>query len=255
MVKGGKVFKGKKIIFKVVKNCIKVIFDGRKRFDLSKMGFINFFKCILRLNDVDEFDFSRNLIRKIFDFIFKFQNLRWLDLYSNYIDKFFEFIGQMIILFYFNVSNNRLIINGLLVEFNQFKNIRIVNFGLNYLDSVFITLGVLKEFYEVGFYDNLLNSIFYSIVKFSKLKKLNTKRNFFFKLEESDTFVDFIKRLDNLYLVDEKDLCGFCLRKCQLVRDKLNKIKNMVIAIFRKVIFFSLIAFNFMVKEFQEEWR
>ncbi|XP_014697034.1 leucine-rich repeat-containing protein 18 isoform X1 [Equus asinus] len=255
MAKGGKVPKGKKITLKVAKNCIKVTFDGRKRLDLSKMGLTNFPKCILRLNDVDELDLSRNLIRKIPDSISKFQNLRWLDLHSNYIDKLPESIGQMTTLLYLNVSNNRLTTNGLPVELNQLKNIRTVNFGLNHLDSVPTTLGALKELHEVGLHDNLLNSIPHSIVKLPKLKKLNTKRNPFPKPEELDTFVDSIKRLDNLYLVDEKDLCGPCLRKCQLARDKLNKIKNMATATPRKAIFSSLIAPNSMAKESQEEWR
>ncbi|XP_006147786.1 leucine-rich repeat-containing protein 18 [Tupaia chinensis] len=255
MAKGGKGPKGKKITFKVAKNCIKVTFDGKKRLDLSKMGITTFPKCILRLNDVDELDLSRNLIKKIPESISKFQNLRWLDLHSNYIDKLPESIGQMTSLLYLNLSNNKLTTNGLPVELNQLKNIRTVNLGLNHLDSVPTTLGALKELHEVGLNDNLLTSIPASISKLPKLKKLNTKRNPFPKEEESDLFIDSIKRLENLYLVEEKDLCGPCLRKCQLAREKLNKIKTMTSFAQRKAVFSNLVAPNSMAKDSQEDWR
>ncbi|XP_008051031.1 leucine-rich repeat-containing protein 18 [Carlito syrichta] len=255
MVKGGKGPKGKKITLSVAKNCIKVTFDGKKRLDLSKMGITTFPKCILRLNDVDELDLSRNMIRKIPDSIAKFQNLRWLDLHSNYIDKLPESIGQMTNLLYLNVSNNRLTTNGLPVELNQLKSIRTVNLGLNHLESVPTTLGALKELHEVGLHDNLLNTIPVSISKLPKLKKLNIKRNPFPKPEDTDTFIDSIKRLENLHLVEEKELCGACLRKCQLNRDKLNKIKNMATMTPRKAIFSSLVSPNSMAKDSQEDWR
>lgn len=255
MGKGGKGPKGKKITLKVARNCIKITFDGKKRLDLSKMGITTFPKCILRLNDVDELDLSRNLIRKIPDSISKFQNLRWLDLHSNYIDKLPESLGQMTTLLYLNVSNNRLTTNGLPVELNQLKNIRTINLGLNHLDSVPTTLGALKELHEVGLFDNLLTSIPNSISKLPKLKKLNVKRNPFPKPEETSEFLDSIKRLENLYLVEEKDLCGPCLRKCQQSRDKLNKIKSMAPALPRKPIFSNLTSPNSTAKESQEEWR
>ncbi|NIG60252.1 leucine-rich repeat-containing protein 18 [Pontoporia blainvillei] len=255
MVKGGKAPKGKKITLSVAKNCIKITFDGKKRLDLSKMGITTFPKCILRLSDVDELNLSRNMIRKIPDSISKFQNLRWLDLHSNYIEKLPKSIGQMTSLLYLNVSNNRLTADGLPVELNQLKNIRTVNFGLNHLDRVPTTLGALKELHEVGLHDNLLSTIPNSISKLPKLKKLNTKRNPFPKAEESDTFVDSIKRLDNLYLVEEKDLCGPCLRKCQQAQDKLNKIKSVATAEPRRAIFSSLASPNSTAKESQEDWR
>ncbi|XP_062071130.1 leucine-rich repeat-containing protein 18 [Lepus europaeus] len=255
MAKGVKSPKGKKITLNVAKNCIKVTLDGRKRLDLSKMGITTFPKCILRLNDVDELDLSRNLLRKIPDSISRFQNLRWLDLHSNYIDKLPESIGQMTTLLYLNVSNNRLTTNGLPVELNQLKNIRTVNLGLNHLDSVPTTLGALKELHEVGLHDNLLSSIPASISKLPKLKKLNTKRNPFPKKEESEIFSDSIKRLENVFLVEEKDLCANCLRKCQQAREKLNKIKNMAAATPRKAIFSSLVSPNSLAKDSQEDWR
>uniref|UniRef100_H0WAX3 Leucine-rich repeat-containing protein 18 n=2 Tax=Cavia porcellus TaxID=10141 RepID=H0WAX3_CAVPO len=255
MAKGGKGPKGKKITLNVAKNCIKITFDGKRRLDLSKMGITTFPKCILRLNDVDELDLSRNMIRKIPESIARFQNLRWLDLHSNYIDKLPTSLGQMTTLLYLNVSNNRLMANGLPVELNQLKNIRTVNLGLNHLDSVPTTLGALKELHEVGLHDNLLSSIPKSIVQLPKLKKLNTKRNPFPKGNEMDTFVDSIKRLETLHLVEEKDLCAACLRKCQLAREKLNRVKSTATAAPRKTLFSSLISPNSMAKESQEEWR
>ncbi|XP_060246868.1 leucine-rich repeat-containing protein 18 [Meriones unguiculatus] len=255
MAKGGKGPKGKKITLSVAKNCIKMTFDGRKRLDLSKMGITTFPKCILRLTEIDELDLSRNMIRKIPDSISKFQNLRWLDLHSNYIDKLPESIGQMTTLLYLNVSNNKLTTNGLPVELNQLKNIRTINLGLNHLDSVPTTLGALKDLHEVGLHDNLLSSIPAGITKLPKLKKLNIKRNPFPKGGESEVFVDSIKRLENLYLVEEKDLCASCLHKCQYARDKLNKIRSMAPSAPRKAIFSNLVSPNSMAKDSQEEWR
>ncbi|XP_006897768.1 PREDICTED: leucine-rich repeat-containing protein 18 [Elephantulus edwardii] len=255
MAKGVKGPKGRKMTLNVAKNCIKITFDGRKRLDLSKMGITTFPKCILRLNDVDELDLSRNMIKKIPDSISKFQNLRWLDLHSNYIDKLPESIGQMTNLLYLNVCNNKLTTNGLPVELNQLKNIRTLNLGLNHLESVPTTLGALKELHEVGLFDNLLNSIPNSIGKLPKLKKLNTKRNPFPKEQESEIFLDSIKRLENVYLVEEKDLCGPCLKKCQQAREKLNRIKSITMTASRKPMFSSLVSPNSLAKELQEEWR
>lgn len=255
MAKSGKGPKGKKITLNVAKNCIKITFDGRKRLDLSKMGITTFPKCILKLNDIDELDLSRNMLRRIPDSISKFQGLRWLDLHSNYIDRLPESIGQMTSLLYLNVSNNRLTTNGLPVELNQLKNIRTVNLGLNHLDSVPTTLGALKELHEVGLHDNLISTIPTSISKLPKLKKLNTKRNPFIQPEETDVFIDSIKRLENLYLVEAKDLCGPCLKKCQQAREKLNKIKSLAPVTQKKNVFSNFIAPNSTAKENQEEWR
>ncbi|KAM5235937.1 leucine-rich repeat-containing protein 18 [Ctenodactylus gundi] len=255
MAKGKKAPKGKKITLNLAKNCIKITLDGKRRLDLSKMGITTFPKCILRLSDVDELDLSRNFIRKLPDSISKFQNLRWLDLHSNYIDRLPESIGQMTTLHYLNVSNNRLTTNGLPMELKLLKNIRSMNLGLNHLDSVPTTLGALKELHEVGLNDNLLTTIPKSIATLPKLKKLNTKRNPFPKDEEVDTFVDSIKRLETLHLVEEKDLCGTCLRKCLLLRDRLNRIRSMVMTGVRKPMFSNLISPNSTAKNSQEEWR
>ncbi|XP_047409358.1 leucine-rich repeat-containing protein 18 isoform X1 [Sciurus carolinensis] len=255
MAQGGKGLKGKKITFNVAKNCIRITFDGKRRLDLSKMGITTFPRSILRLNDVEELDLSRNMIRRIPESISKFQNLRWLDLHSNYIDKLPESIGQMTTLLYLNISNNKLTTNGLPVELNQLKNIRTVNLGLNHLDSVPTTLGALKELHEVGLNDNLLKTIPASISKLPKLKKLNTKRNPFPETEPSTTFIDSIKRIENLYLVEAKDLCGPCLRKCQMARENLNKMKSMVLPGPRKAIFPTLVSPNSMAKDSKEDWR
>ncbi|XP_074089213.1 leucine-rich repeat-containing protein 18 isoform X2 [Macrotis lagotis] len=257
MAKGRKGPKGKKITLKIAKNCIKVTFDGRRRLDLSKMGITTFPKCILKLNEIEELDLSRNMIRKIPDYISKFQNLRWLDLHSNLIDKLPESIGQLTSLHYLNLCNNKLTSNGLPMELRDLTNLRTLNLGLNHIDNIPTTLGALKELHEVGLFDNNLTSIPTSIAKLPKLKKLNVKRNPFPKEEEEgETMViDSIKRLENLYLVEEKDLCGPCLRKCQDARNKLNKIKNMPSALARKPMFTNLVNPNSAAKETQEEWR
>ncbi|XP_007478660.1 leucine-rich repeat-containing protein 18 isoform X1 [Monodelphis domestica] len=251
----GKGPKGKKITLKVAKNCIKVTFDGRKRLDLSKMGITTFPKCILKLNDVDELDMSRNMIKKIPDSINKFQNLRWLDLHSNFIEKLPDTIGELASLHYLNLCNNKLTTNTLPVELKELKNLRVLNLGLNHIDNIPTTLGQLKELHEMGAFDNLLTTIPTSIAKLPKLKKLNVKRNPFPQEDDSAEFIDSIKRLESLYLVEAKDLCGPCLKKCQDARDKLNKIKSMAPAQARKPNFINLINPNSTAKESQEEWR
>ncbi|XP_074152211.1 leucine-rich repeat-containing protein 18 isoform X1 [Sminthopsis crassicaudata] len=255
MAKGRKGPKGKKITLKIAKNCIKITFDGRRRLDLSKMGITTFPKCILKLNDVDELDLSRNMIKKIPESISKFQNLRWLDLHSNLIDKLPDSIGQLETLHYLNLCNNKLTSNSLPLELRDLKNLRTLNLGLNHIDNIPTTLGALKELHEVGVFDNLLTSIPNSIAKLPKLKKLNAKRNPFPKEEDDTAFIDSIKRLENLYLVEEKDLCAPCLRKCQDARDKLNKIKSMAPAQARKPNFANLINPNSTAKDSQDEWR
>uniref|UniRef100_A0A8C8RK47 Leucine-rich repeat-containing protein 18 n=1 Tax=Pelusios castaneus TaxID=367368 RepID=A0A8C8RK47_9SAUR len=246
--------KGKKVTLKVAKNSIKITFDGRRRLDLSKMGITTFPKCILKLADVDELDLSRNMIKKIPDSIEKFQNLRWLDLHSNQIEKLPETIGTLQNLFYLNICNNKLTSKNLPVELNQLKNLRTLNLGLNQIDNIPTTLGSLKELQDVGFFDNYLTTIPNSVAKLPKLKKMNVKRNPFPQPTEEELFIDNIKRLEALYLVDEKDLCGPCLKKCQKERDKLNKLKNTVPASLRKPNFSSLMTPNSTAKDNQAEW-
>ncbi|XP_074856009.1 leucine-rich repeat-containing protein 18 [Carettochelys insculpta] len=247
--------KGKKITLKVAKNSIKITFDGRRRLDLSKMGITTFPKCILKLADVDELDLSRNMIKKIPDFIEKFQNLRWLDLHSNQIEKLPETIGMLQNLFYLNICNNKLTSKSLPVELSQLKNLRTLNLGLNQIDNIPTTLGALKELQEVGLFDNYLTTIPPSVAKLPKLKKLNVKRNPFPQPTEEELFKDTIKRMEALYLVDEKDLCSPCLKKCQEERDKLNKLKNVVPSSLRKPNFSALMTPNSTAKENQAEWR
>ncbi|XP_006031401.1 leucine-rich repeat-containing protein 18 [Alligator sinensis] len=247
--------KGKKITLKVAKNSIKITFDGRRRLDLSKMGITTFPKCILKLADVDELDLSRNMLKKIPDSIEKFQNLRWLDLHSNQIEKLPETIGMLQNLSYLNVSNNKLTSKNLPVELSQLKNLRSLNLGLNQIDNIPTTLGALKELHEVGLFDNYLTAIPNSVAKLPKLKKLNVKRNPFPTPTDEELFVDTIKRIESLYLVDEKDLCHPCLKKCQDERDKLNKLKSRVPSSLRKPNFSSLMTPNSTAKENQAEWR
>ncbi|XP_039174908.1 leucine-rich repeat-containing protein 18-like [Crotalus tigris] len=256
MAKGGaKPPKGKKVTLKVAKTCIKITFDGKRRLDLSKMGITTFPRCILKLEDIDELDLSRNMIKKIPESIDKFQNLRWLDLHSNQIDKLPETIGNLQNLIFLNLSNNKLTARSLPMELNQLKSLRNLNLGLNHIDNLPTTLGSLKELQEVGVFDNLLTLIPNSVAKLPKLKKLNAKRNPFPGPTEEEIFIDNIKRLETLYLVEEKDLCPPCLRKCQEERDKLNKLKNTVPAPLRKPNFSNLMTPNSLAKENQAEWR
>lgn len=256
MAKGkGKGAKGKKITLKVAKNCIKITFDGKKRLDLSKMGITTFPRCILKLEDIDELDLSRNMLKKIPDSIEKFQNLRWLDLHSNQIERIPETIGNLQNLIFLNLCNNKLTTRSLPVELNQLKLLRNLNLGLNHIENLPTTLGQLKELQEVGVFDNLLTTIPNSVAKLPKLKKLNAKRNPFPGPTEEELFIDHIKRLETLYVVEEKDLCYPCLRKCQEARDKLNKLKTTYPTPAKKPNFSNLITPNSQGKDNQGEWR
>ncbi|KAM8924449.1 leucine-rich repeat-containing protein 18 [Pelodytes ibericus] len=257
MSKGKKGPKGKKITLKVAKNCIKITFDGKRRLDLSKMGIAAMPKCLLKLSDVEEMDLSRNQIRKVPDWIQRFQNLRWLDLHSNEIEKLPESIGQLQALLHLNVCNNKLTSKGVPMELSQLKNLRQLNLGLNAIDMVPSTMGALKELKEVGLFDNHLTAVPMSILKLPKLKKLNTKRNPIppsaeeTEAEQQDT----IRRVEALYLVDEKDLCNPCVTKCQQERSKMNKLKSILIPAKRKPLFTNLVTPNSTAKETQAEWR
>ncbi|NWS51833.1 LRC18 protein, partial [Chunga burmeisteri] len=218
--------KGKKITLKIAKNSIRVSFDGGCHLDLSKMGITTFPKCILKLADMDELDLSRNMLKKIPSSIQKFQKLRWLGLHSNQLEELPKAIGMLQNLFYLNICNNKLTTKNLPEDLNLLKNLHILNLGLNCLDSIPTSLGALKELKEIGLFDNALTTIPNSVKKLPKLKKLNTKRNPFQDPTKQEEHADSIKRIETLYLGQEKDLCCSCLKMCQDERDKLNKLKN-----------------------------
>ncbi|NXW59767.1 LRC18 protein, partial [Eurystomus gularis] len=246
--------KGKKITLKTAKNFIRISFDGGRRLDLSQMGITTFPKCILKLADVDELDLSRNMLKKIPNSIQEFQKLRWLDLHSNQLEELPEAIGTLQNLFYLNICNNKLTTKNLPEGLNLLKNLRILNLGLNCLDSIPTSLGALKELTEIGLFDNALTTIPNSVKNLPKLKKLNAKRNPF-PDEEQEEHVDSIKRIEMLYLVEEKDLCSSCLKMCQDERSKLNKLKNVTPSPSKKPSFPLLLTPNSSAKDNQEEWR
>ncbi|NXE10851.1 LRC18 protein, partial [Lophotis ruficrista] len=246
--------KGTKITLKIAKNSIRISFDGGRRLDLSKMGITTFPNCILKLADVDELDLSRNMLKKIPSSIQKFQKLRWLDLHSNQLEELPEAIGTLQNLFYLNICNNKLTTKSLPEELNLLKNLRILNLGLNCLDSIPTSLGALNELKELGVFDNALTTIPNSVKKLPKLKKLNAKRNPFTDSTEQEEYADSIKRVDKLYLVQEKDLCSSCLKTCQYERDKLNKLKDMTSSPSRNLSFPLLFTPNSSAKD-NQEWR
>ncbi|KAM4704354.1 leucine-rich repeat-containing protein 18 [Rhinophrynus dorsalis] len=225
MAKGKKGPKGKKITLKMAKNSIKITFEGKRRLDLSNMGIAALPKCLLKLCDVEEMDLSRNLIRKVPDWIQRFQNLCWLDLHSNQIEKLPVSICQLHKLRHLNVCNNKLTTNGIPLELSQLENLSLLNLGLNTIDVLPTTVGALKELRELGLFDNQLTALPTNIVKLPKLKKLNTKRNPIPPSEKEleDEQQDTIRRVEALYLVNQKELCSPCLTKCQEERNKLNK--------------------------------
>ncbi|NXI57707.1 LRC18 protein, partial [Chloroceryle aenea] len=246
--------KGKKITLKMAKNSIRISFDGGRRLDLSHMGITTFPKCILKLDDVDELDLSRNMLKKIPGSIQKFQKLRWLDLHSNQIEELPEAIGTLQNLSYLNICNNKLTTKNLPEKLNLLKNLHILNLGLNCLDSIPTSLGALKELKEIGLFDNALTTIPNSVKNLPKLKKLNAKRNPFPDSEQEEN-ADSIKRIDKLYLVQEKDLCSSCLKRCQEEEDNLNKFKNVPPSPSKKPSFPLLLTPNSSAKDNQEEWR
>ncbi|KFP25693.1 Leucine-rich repeat-containing protein 18, partial [Colius striatus] len=241
--------KGRKITLKTAKNSIRISFDGGRRLDLSKMGITTFPTCILKLADVDELDLSRNMLKKIPSSIEKFQKLRWLDLHSNQLEELPAAIGTLQSLFYLNICNNKLTTKGLPEELKLLKNLCILNLGLNCLDSIPTTLGEMKELQEIGVFDNALTTIPDSVKKLPKLKKLNAKRNPFPDSTKPEEHVDSIKRIETLYIVEEKDLC------CQDERDKVNKLKNVISSPSNDPSFSSLLTPNSSAKNNQEEWR
>ncbi|XP_032046931.1 leucine-rich repeat-containing protein 18 [Aythya fuligula] len=247
--------KGKKITLKIAKNSIRISYDGGRRLDLSKMGITTFPKCILKLADVDELDLSRNMLKKIPNSIEKFQKLRWLDLHSNQLEELPKTIGTLQNLFYLNICNNKLTTKSLPEELHLLKNLRFLNLGLNCLECIPSNLGALKELKELGLFDNLLTTIPNSVKKLPKLNKLNAERNPFPDSIKKEEFVDPIKRIETLYLVQEKDLCCSCLKTCQGEKDKMNKLKNIIPSPSKKLSFPLLLTPNSTAKDNQEHWR
>ncbi|NXC45957.1 LRC18 protein, partial [Penelope pileata] len=251
----GKGPKGKKITLKIAKNSIRISFDGGRRLDLSKMGITTFPKCILKLADVDELDLSRNMLKKIPNTIENFQKLRWLDLHSNQLEELPKTIGTLENLFYLNVANNKLTIKNLPEELTLLKNLRFLNLGLNCLESIPTTLGALKELKELGLFDNFLTAIPKSVKRLPKLEKLNTERNPFSDAIKKEEPTDPIKRIETLYLVQEKDLCCSCLQTCQEERGKMKKFINAIPSPSKKLSFPLLLTPNSTAIDNQEQWR
>ncbi|NXP29852.1 LRC18 protein, partial [Scytalopus superciliaris] len=251
----GKGPKGKKVTLKMAKNLIRVSFNGRRRLDLSKMGITTFPKCILDLADVEELDLSRNMLRKIPNTIEKFQNLLWLDLHSNQLDELPKAIGTLQNLTFLNVCNNKLTTKSLPEELTLLKNLRNLNLGLNCLESIPTTLGALKEITDLGLFDNTLTGIPKSVKKLPKLERLNVQRNPLPELTEEEEHGDTIKRIETLYLVQDKDLCSSCLKMCRGERDELHKLEDMTPSSSKKLSFPLLLTPNSSAKDNQEEWR
>ncbi|NXD03066.1 LRC18 protein, partial [Certhia familiaris] len=251
----GKGPQGKRITLKVAKNSVRVLFNGRRRLELSKMGIAIFPKCLLELADVEEIDLSRNMLRKIPNTIEKFKNLVWLDLHSNQIDELPAAIGTLQNLTYLNLCNNKLTTKGLPEELIKLKSLRILNLGLNCLETVPTTLGSLKELVELGLFDNSLTIIPKSVKRLPKLERLNVKRNPLPEFAKEDEPIDTIKRLESLYLVEKKDLCNPCLQTCQGERDELHMLQDMTPGLSEKPSFYSLITPNSTARDNQEEWR
>ncbi|KFP88838.1 Leucine-rich repeat-containing protein 18, partial [Acanthisitta chloris] len=247
--------KGKRITLKMAKNAIRITFDGKRRLDLSKMGITTFPKCILELDFVEEIDLSRNMLKNIPSTIEKFQNLRWLDLHSNQLEELPKTIGTLQKLSYLNICNNKLTTEDLPEELNHLKNLHVLNLGMNYLDSVSTGLEDLQELTELGLFDNALTTIPDFVKNLPKLEKLNVRGNPLADATEEEEHVEPIKRIETLYLVQEKDLCSSCLKMCQDERDKLNKIIDVTPTLSKKPSFPSLLTPNSTAKDNQEEWR
>ncbi|NXU19269.1 LRC18 protein, partial [Pardalotus punctatus] len=251
----GKGPQGKRITLKIAKNSIQVAFNGRRRLNLSKMGITTFPKCILELADVEEIDLSRNKLKKIPNIIEKFQNLMWLDLHSNQIDELPPAICTLQNLTYLNLCNNKLTTPGLPQELTLLKSLHTLNLGLNRLETIPATLGSLKELTELGLFDNALTTIPKSIKKLPKLERLNIKRNPLPEFEEKEEEMELAKRVESLYLVEQKNLCGSCLQKCKGEIEELHVLEEMTPSPSKKPSFPSLVTPNSSARDNQEEWR
>ncbi|NXK31412.1 LRC18 protein, partial [Piprites chloris] len=251
----GKGPQGKRITLKMAKNSIRVNFSGRRRLDLSKMGITTFPKCILELADVEELDLSRNMLKKIPNTIEKFQNLLWLDLHSNQLDELPKAIGTLQNLTFLNICNNKLTTESLPDELNLLKNLKTLNLGLNCLESIPTTLGALRELVDLGLFDNALTTIPKSVKNLPKIERMNVKRNPLRELEKPEEEADTIKRIESLYLVEEKDLCSSCLKMCKGERDELHRLEDMTPNSSKELSFPLLLTPNSTAKDNQEEWR
>lgn len=239
----------------MAKNSVRVLFNGRRRLELSKMGIATFPKCLLELADVEEIDLSRNMLRKIPNIIEKFQNLMWLDLHSNQIDELPPEIGTLQNLTFLNLCNNKLTTKGLPEELTKLRNLRTLNLGLNCLETIPTTLGSLKELIELGLFDNSLTIIPKSVKKLPKLERLNVKRNPLPEFVKEEEPIDTVKRVESLCLVEKKDLCRICLQVCQGERDELHKLEDVTPGPSNKLSFPSLTTPNSTARDNQEEWR
>ncbi|XP_005048413.1 PREDICTED: leucine-rich repeat-containing protein 18 [Ficedula albicollis] len=251
----GKGPQGKRITLKTAKNAVRVLFNGRRRLELSKMGIATFPKCLLELADVEEIDLSRNMLRKIPNIIEKFQNLVWLDLHSNQIDELPPEIGTLKNLTFLNLCNNKLTTKGLPEELTQLRNLRTLNLGLNCLESIPTTLGSLRELIELGLFDNSLTLIPKSVKKLPKIERMNVKRNPLPEFAKEEEPIDTVKRVESLYLVEKKDLCTICLQTCQGERSELHKLEDMTPGPSDKPSFPLLTTPNSTARDNQEEWR
>ncbi|KAJ3607321.1 hypothetical protein NHX12_024373 [Muraenolepis orangiensis] len=194
----------------MVKSCVRMTVDGKRRLDLSYQGLAAVPRCLVSLCDVEELDLSRNLLTKLPDFLHLFVNLRFLDLHSNYLENLPPSIGQLQNLLTLNLSNNRLTSGSLPLELGLLGNLHKLNMGLNQLDSLPRFMIGLKELRHISLFDNRLTAYPDCLRLLKGLEKVNLVSNPFVSKAAPKASVG-IRRAEGLHLVRVANLCSDCL--------------------------------------------
>lgn len=217
-----KAAKGTKVTLKMAKKAIRMTLEGRRRLTLTNMGLTVFPKCLLKLNNVDELDLSRNQIEKLPNDIGNILSLKWLDLHSNRLECVPETIGQLANLTYLNLSNNCINAASLPTTLGSLTNLKILNVGMNQLDTLPASMTALENLEELGLFDNQFKTLPEFVYTLPKLTKLNLKRNPLWNIQgdEKGLTVKKPERDKDVYLVYENNLCTTCLKKCKEHKQK-----------------------------------
>ncbi|KAJ3608131.1 hypothetical protein NHX12_025181, partial [Muraenolepis orangiensis] len=205
--------KGRKVTLAMVKSCVRMTVDGKRRLDLSYKGLAAVPRCLVSLCDVEELDLSRNRLTKLPDFFQLFVNLRFLDLHSNYLENLPASIGQLQNLLTLNLCNNRLTSGSLPFELGHLGKLHKLNMGLNQLDSLPHFVVGLKELRHLSLFDNRLTA-YPDCLRLLKRLEVNLESNPFVSKAAPEAGGG-VHRAEGLHLVHEANLCGDCLDWCR----------------------------------------
>lgn len=215
--------KGTKVTLKIAKKAIRITPEGRRRLILSNMGIKVFPKCLFKMTNVDELDFSRNLLQTLPDNLGNWSSLRWLDLHSNKLESVPESIGNLVGLTHLNLANNSLTSAGLPSSLGYLNNLKSLNLGMNHLDALPATLEHLGGLQELGLFDNLFTKLPEFVKVLPNLTKVNVIRNPLSYAQEDGEGMKKKKseQKEDVFLIHECNLCPPCLQRCKAQRERL----------------------------------